>query len=163
MDQHVVESLTNMRKAGLRTDTYMFPCRGKNATAQVNEMIDKIPGNLYDRIWIDIETNPSSGCSWNDHDAESNCQFTLELVKAVRARGKPVGIYASKYMWGTIYKSYTACPQAAFEVPLWYPHYDDNPSFSDFSEFGGWKAPTIKQYHNTMSFCGLSIDRNYMP
>jgi hypothetical protein len=27
-------------KAGLSTDVYMFPCRGKNATLQVNELID---------------------------------------------------------------------------------------------------------------------------
>ena len=73
MDKNVVQSLKNMREAGLETDTYMFPCRGKNAAAQVNEMIDNIPGNLYGRIWIDIETNPSAGCSWNDHDGPSNC------------------------------------------------------------------------------------------
>lgn len=27
-------------KAGLSTDVYMFPCRGKNATVQVNELVD---------------------------------------------------------------------------------------------------------------------------
>ena len=66
-----------MKAAGLQTDTYMFPCRGKNATAQVNEMIDNIPGNLYDRIWIDIETNPSAGCTWSGYTSEQNCKFTL--------------------------------------------------------------------------------------
>ena len=28
---------------------------------------------------------------------------------------------------------------------LWYAHYDNNPSFSDFSPFGGWSKPAIKQ------------------
>lgn len=163
MDQHAIQSLNNMRAAGLRTDVYLFPCRGKNATSQANEMIDKIPGGLYDKVWIDIETNPSPGCSWADFDADSNCQFTLELIKAIKARGKPVGVYASRYMWGSIFKSYTACPQASFEVPLWYPHYDSNPSFDDFVEFAGWKAPAIKQYHGTSDLCGISVDRNWMP
>ncbi len=36
MDTHAVQSLTNIKAAGLRADTYMFPCRGKNATAQAN-------------------------------------------------------------------------------------------------------------------------------
>lgn len=36
MDTHAVASLTNIKAAGLKADTYMFPCRGKNATAQVN-------------------------------------------------------------------------------------------------------------------------------
>ena len=30
-------------------------------------------------------------------------------------------------------------------MPLWYAHYDNNPSFSDFSPFGGWKEPYAKQ------------------
>ena len=31
-DVHAVKSLTNMKAAGLKADTYMFPCRGKNAS-----------------------------------------------------------------------------------------------------------------------------------
>lgn len=36
MDTHAVQSLTNIKAAGLKADTYMFPCRGKNATAQAD-------------------------------------------------------------------------------------------------------------------------------
>jgi len=64
LDHNTIDSLTNIKAAGLQADTYMFPCRGKNATAQVNEMVDNIPRDLYDRIWVDIETNPSAGCTW---------------------------------------------------------------------------------------------------
>ena len=32
VDTHAVQSLTNIKAAGLKADTYMFPCRGKNAT-----------------------------------------------------------------------------------------------------------------------------------
>lgn len=35
IDANAVKSLTNIRAAGLLSDIYMFPCRGKNATAQV--------------------------------------------------------------------------------------------------------------------------------
>ena len=51
----------------------MFPCRGKIANHQVDEMIANIPGNLYGMVWIDVETNPSPGCSWNGYSGESNC------------------------------------------------------------------------------------------
>lgn len=36
IDTHAVQSLRNVQSAGLATDIYMFPCRGKNATAQVD-------------------------------------------------------------------------------------------------------------------------------
>lgn len=36
IDHNAVQSLTNAKSAGLATDVYMFPCRGKSGTAQVD-------------------------------------------------------------------------------------------------------------------------------
>lgn len=36
VDANVVQGLKNAKAAGLITDIYMFPCRGKSATAQVD-------------------------------------------------------------------------------------------------------------------------------
>jgi len=36
IDTTATASLTNAKSAGLTTDIYMFPCRGKSATAQVD-------------------------------------------------------------------------------------------------------------------------------
>jgi hypothetical protein len=36
LDANAIQSLTNIKNAGLKADVYMFPCRGKNATAQAN-------------------------------------------------------------------------------------------------------------------------------
>jgi len=36
LDTNAAANLQNARAAGLATDVYMFPCRGKNATTQVN-------------------------------------------------------------------------------------------------------------------------------
>ena len=163
MDHNAVQSLKNMKMAGLETDVYMFPCRGKNAIAQVNEMMSSIPESHYKKIWVDIETNPSPGCSWKDFDTTSNCQFTMDLLSQIKANGKPAGIYASRHMWAAIFGSETNCYQAATGVPLWYPHYDNNPSYNDFQAFGGWKTPSIKQYQGTTNICGASVDRNWTP
>lgn len=36
------------------------------------------------------------------------------------------------------------CGSKSFSsLPLWYPHYDNNPSFSDFQSFGGWSSPML--------------------
>jgi hypothetical protein len=34
-------------------------------------------------IWLDIETNPSSGCTWNQGSGDSNCEFVKELITAI--------------------------------------------------------------------------------
>ena len=57
VDTHAVSSLQNAKAAGLITDIYMFPCRGKSASAQVDQMVAAISGSLYGMVWIDVETN----------------------------------------------------------------------------------------------------------
>ena len=44
-----------------------------------------------------------------------------------------------------------------------YAHYDQNPSFSDFSSFGGWYKPTIKQYEGDATVCNVDIDEDWYP
>ena len=162
VDSHAVAGLQAAKAAGLITDIYMFPCRSKSATAQVNEMVAAISGSLYGMVWIDVETNPSSGCSWSGHDAASNCAFITETINAIKAHGKVPGIYASVSMWESILGSRNACGGVASQQ-LWYAHYDNNPSFSDFASFGGWSKPAIKQYVGDTTLCGAGIDYNYYP
>lgn len=47
--------------------------------------------------------------------------------------------------------------------PLWYAHYDNNPSFSDYSKyaFGGWSTPSIKQYLGDTTLCSVGVDLNF--
>jgi|JI9StandDraft_2_1071091.scaffolds.fasta_scaffold189818_2 GH25 family lysozyme M1 (1,4-beta-N-acetylmuramidase) len=161
VDSNIVSNLNNARAAGFTPDIYMFPCRGKSATSQVDTMISAISSNLYGKVWIDVETNPSPGCGWGS-DHTTNCNFLTELVDRVKHHGKSVGIYASKYMWQGIMGSFTACPALGSE-DLWYAHYDNNPSFSDFSSFGGWKTPHVKQFQGTSTLCGAGVDKNYKP
>ena len=83
------------------------------------------------------------------------------MVNAKKS-GKKVGIYASNYMWNSIMGGATKCTKFV-DLPLWYAHYDGNPSFTDFKPFGGWISPTIKQYKGTTSMCSASVDLNYHP
>lgn len=162
VDSHAVQGLNNAKSAGMITDIYMFPCRGKSATAQVDEMMAAIPSNLYGMVWIDVETNPSSGCSWSGHDGTSNCQFIMDIINRIKAKGKNCGIYATSYMWQNILGGRGNCAQAA-GVQLWYAHYDGSASFSDFSSFGGWSKPNIKQYQGDTTLCGAGVDKNFYP
>lgn len=110
----------------------MFPCRGKNPQAQVDEIFAAINSSLFEEVWIDVITNPSPGCSWNGYDADSNCQFLTDIGNAIKAKGKLPGTYSTKYMWQSIFGSFTGCSAVASSNKLWYAHYDGVPSFSDF-------------------------------
>ncbi len=62
-------------------------------------MIKGLEGSNYGKIWLDIETNPSHGCSWDANTFKQNCDYIEELVDAIKAAGRSPGIYASHYMW----------------------------------------------------------------
>jgi hypothetical protein len=125
-------------------------------------MINAIHSSLYGTVWIDVETNPSSGCSWSGHDGASNCQFLTDILNRVKSHGKDVGIYASYYMWQSIFGNAKACTTVAGHQ-LWYAHYDGKASFEDFTAFGGWSKPNIKQFQGTTTLCGAGVDKNYHP
>lgn len=174
IDVDAPENIRQSNQAGLSTDVYMFPCRGKNATIQVNELIvylNKIAdfrntSSMFDyqagTIWLDIETNPSTGCSWGQGTPDSNCQFTRDLIGAIEANGRAVGVYASGYMWNQIYGGKEQC--AVFGAyPLWYAHYDGKEDFGDWeaNKFGGWSRPTIKQFAGDSPECGFKVDLSF--
>jgi len=142
--------------AGMETDVYFFPCRGKAANSQMDEFTSFAKGMGFGKVWFDIETNPSSGCGWGSN-TQSNCQYMADLIAGAKKGGFQVGIYSSATMWSTIMGSCTS----AKEEPLWYAHYDHNPSFSDFKAFGGWSTPTIKQFSDGPAVCGVDMDHNY--
>lgn len=58
--------------------------------------------------------------------------------------------------------SRSACAKFT-DVPLWYAHYDNVASFSDWSSvsFGGWSKPAIKQYKGDTTLCGAGVDLNF--
>ena len=145
----------------LNMQFYLFPCKSKSASAQVDQMVAAVASNLYGMIWLDIEINTSPGCGWGT-DYESSCKFVEELISRIKYHGKVPGIYASSYMWQSIMGGVSKCPSVA-SAPLWYAHYDKSPSFSDFKPFGGWTKPNIKQFEGTSSLCGASVDKNYYP
>jgi GH25 family lysozyme M1 (1,4-beta-N-acetylmuramidase) len=162
VDTNCPHTIYNAQAAGVNDiDVYLFPCAGQSASAQVNSMysyLDQFNAtDKYGTIWMDIETNPSRGCGWGS-DTGSNCQFIAELLSAAANVGKRAGIYASQYMWSQIAGS--DCTVGA-QHPLWYAHYDGNPSFSDFRPFGGWSHPTIKQYADSGAGCGVGADLNF--
>lgn len=163
VDPNVKASLQNAQDAGIYfTDVYMFPCRGKSAADQANELIDYLgEDTFYGYIWVDVETNNSPGCGWTK-DFQSNCKFLGDVVAQITKRGKSPGIYASTYMWTQIMGDKDACKDFS-ALPLWYAHYDGAQSFSDFSSFGGWEKPNYKQYKGTTSLCGTSVDLNWYP
>eukprot|EP00658_Telonema_sp_P-2_P007858 TRINITY_DN12929_c0_g1_i2.p1 TRINITY_DN12929_c0_g1~~TRINITY_DN12929_c0_g1_i2.p1 ORF type:complete len:214 (+),score=67.30 TRINITY_DN12929_c0_g1_i2:188-829(+) len=157
VDPAAAPNIRNAKAGGIPyTDVYHFPCSfGQSAAAQVASDINAV-GRIFGTMWFDIETNPDSRCAWRS-DKEENCKFLGELISAGHANGIKMGVYASVYMWESIMGSCTV----GSSLPLWYAHYDGRKTFSDYTRFGGWSKPSIKQYGDSVGICGINADADW--
>ncbi|KRX01186.1 Glycoside hydrolase, superfamily [Pseudocohnilembus persalinus] len=161
LDTNAYGSLSSCKAQGLITDAYHFPCVNKvSATQQANDSYNALH-SVVGTFWIDVESNPSSGCGWTSN-INTNCQFLKDLVNAYKAKGALVGIYGSYYQWESIFGAAGNCPYFS-NLPLWYAHYDNSQTFSDFRSFGGWTKPAMKQYVGDTTVCSTGVDLNWYP
>jgi len=137
----------------------MFPCRTCSASAsdQVTQAVNYLKQNSveFGTFWFDIE---GPGTYWPS-DTASNADWMAEAIQTANNLGVTIGIYTSASQWVPIMGDWTG----GSPYPLWYAHYDNDPSFSDFSPFNGWTKPAIKQYQGTTSVCGASVDLDWYP
>ncbi|KAI7874951.1 glycoside hydrolase [Lichtheimia hyalospora FSU 10163] len=163
LDNACAKNYANAVAGGFdQIDLYMFPCTGrstcKSPADQVNEMVGHMNSNKMKigTLWLDVEVDPQS----NNWPSASEAQSTLkEFKSAFDATGLKWGVYASQSQWTTITGSKDWVLDSS--VPLWYAHYDEALNFNDFSPFGGWSKPTIKQYAGSQSFCSANWDKNF--
>lgn len=154
VDPNVVQNIKNARAGGQsNVDVYLFPCVPcGNPATQATDLVTAIKGQNYGMIWIDVEPY-----AWSSNQA-SNQDFITKIANQLKSLGQHVGIYSSYYNWQSIVGlGWTGMSS----YPLWYPHYDNNPSFSDFTAFGGWKSPSIKQYSGDKTLCNVGVDLNF--
>nr|QNJ46226.1 GH25 muramidase [Thermomucor indicae-seudaticae] len=165
VDPNCYSNYKNAKAAGFTSvDIYMFPCTGrstcKSPATQVQEIVDYVGAHkmIVGTLWLDVEVDSAA----NNWPSTSEARSTLRAFKtALDKSGWKWGVYSSKSQWTRITGSASWVLDPS--VPLWYSHYDDTLSFSDYPShaFGGWSKPTIKQYTGDASFCSASWDKNY--
>jgi len=162
-DPDAPANLNNALSAGMSpVDVYMFPRpKGASGVSQATSLWNNLQNtNFNGTIWFDVEQESPY---WSTQSA--NQKFFNDVVNTLQGFGASVGIYSSKSQWIEIMGSSF---QGGSNLPLWYAHYDNSKSFSDFGKsaigpFGGWSTPTMKQYQGDQSACGCNTDFNFAP
>jgi len=163
VDSAVCTTLNNAKNAGIPyRETYLFPCPtcSSSASTQVQTLVNYLNTNCKSswdgRVWLDIE-----GSQYWLGSTSSNKNWYQQLVDACNQYAPSCGVYTSSSQWQEIFGS-TSYSYGS-NLPLWYPHYDNNPSFSDFKAFAGWTTPYMKQYAGDVTACSVGVDKNYCP
>jgi GH25 family lysozyme M1 (1,4-beta-N-acetylmuramidase) len=160
VDPACAASVAAAHQGGLKAvHAYMFPCpKCGDPEGQVKTLLTHFKENQVNvtRLWLDIE-----GTAYWPTSATDSQAIYRALVDACTSLGLVCGVYSNQNEWSSIFGS------AAFSygatLPLWYAHYDGQPTFDDFIPFGGWGRPTIKQFNDQGAKCGVSYDLNWSP
>jgi len=157
LNSHFAAAYQGAKSAGLQVDAYAFlcnQCHGNDPSGSIKEISSYFSQNgiSIGNLWIDVEQ--CNGC-WGS--VTTNAQFVVSTVQNAKAAGLPVGIYTSVGEWPQTVGNLNSLSS----FPLWYAHYDNNPSFSDFTSFGGWSSGVMKQYQGNTQQCGVSVDLDY--
>jgi hypothetical protein len=170
-------NINNAWNAGFaHVDGYIFPCYScGNPEQQVTDTVNylkshsieftkagELPmstkdgnstvGVSYGMLWFDIE-----GTGYWSSSASNNINFLQRMVNQGKSLGVNMGIYSSSSQWSPIMGGTSQFAS----LPLWYAHWDAGLTMSDYSPFGGWSKPAMKQYAGDVSFCSAGWDKNY--
>jgi GH25 family lysozyme M1 (1,4-beta-N-acetylmuramidase) len=164
VDPTAAANLRNAHLAGFKyTDVYHVPCAfAIDPVIQVWTTVDALHSLNFGTLWITVEPNPDPACGWSTQPV-ANCNFLSAMINAAAAAGQATGIYTSRADWGAIMGGCEV--GAANTLPLWYANFDYKPSFDDYKPFGGWAAPSIKQYWDSVGIncAGLAAAADWYP
>ncbi|CAG9314782.1 unnamed protein product [Blepharisma stoltei] len=149
LDPNAIQNIKNAISGGQKqVDVVLYPCFPcGNAQGQATVLVDSLRGQKYANIWIAVQ-----GSQWSS-TVGNNQLFFEDMADAILTLGKKFGIYTSANDWGNIMGDYSYYSGS----PLWYYHYNNVQSFSDFQPFSGWTAPTLKQYNASSTLCGTNV------
>jgi len=156
VDPNVLTNIHNAHASGIKeVDVYIFPCFPcANPKKQVQDTIEHLKNEQYGVIWVDVEEY-----QWGK-DKAANRKFLEEMFDELDKTNKKVGIYTNWHEWDVIVgNDWTR----AAKYYLWYPHWDKDPSFKDFRQFGGWTKPYRKQLTCDTYFCNEKFLQDYEP
>jgi GH25 family lysozyme M1 (1,4-beta-N-acetylmuramidase) len=155
VDPNGVHSVANAWAAGIsHVDIYIYPswtC-GWSASNQVDQCIDSMGSIPFGQLWFDIESGGAAG-----PDTDHNWLVAAVNQAVGRLGHARVGIYSSKYGWSVAMGNYGGFSS----FPIWYAHYDNNPSFGDWQDFAGWTSPAMKQFAGDANVCSFDVDLNW--
>ncbi len=138
--RHAEQQIEAFLKFGIEVEAYVYMLLDGDVDARVRRADALLDGHEIGRLWIDAE-DTTSGLTPTDVVAK----LQTAINTAISLNHK-TGIYTGSWWW----KPYTNNSKAFRFYPLWYAHYNDKATLDDYTPFGGWARPHMKQYKETL-------------
>lgn len=146
--QHSIDQLRSALDNGCTLGGYVWLYHNIDVRQQIDSAISVLPlGIAIPILWIDVERYTDGSIpTWHE---------VVDAVRYATEQYGQAGIYTGKWVWDIL-----GNPIGLGHIPLWYSHYDIQPTLKLPSPFGGWTEAVGHQY--TSDPVDLNIfDRKY--
>ncbi|KAK6757970.1 hypothetical protein RB195_015659 [Necator americanus] len=161
-DTNAVNNIRNANKAGLGSEVFMKPQPRsvKKGSQQFMEMYDGLRQGAIKvkTVWVQV----TSPIEWSP-DTKANINFLNDLLSTAKSYGIAIGLYTNVYDWTQI----TNGASASEGTMLWYwnvngngPNGETPANFHDFRPFAKFTNPTVKQFAQVETVCGVTVNRD---
>jgi hypothetical protein len=141
-------------KADLDVQLYIYFYTGVPIMREIQKALEVIRRTGLERpmVWMDFEDTSTDDTLSRDVGWIERTMFRCGQEFGV---GR-IGIYTSRGWW----ERYTGNNTEYSIFPLWDANWDNQADLTAFTPYGGWTAPTMKQYAGDRDLWGMKVDFN---
>ncbi|EPB79165.1 hypothetical protein ANCCEY_01804, partial [Ancylostoma ceylanicum] len=162
-ESSVCQSIWNAKQADLGVEVFMTPTRPSfnDGAEQFDQLYKGLQGCQINvaSVWLQVV----SPVDWM-FQPQASVDFINQVIAQANNYGVNIGIYTSQKEWMEI--TYGTNDLYA-PTRLWYwnvnspgPLGETPANFSDFSAFGPWTSPVVKQFGQGIPICGHTVNRD---
>ena len=118
-----------------------------------NDIAINLPAFFTGIVWFNILNGDAL---WID-PVEHRIPYLEELVRICAKYNIKAGISTSLEDWEGVMGHLTATSSLLTQLPLWYDDFSINPNFLGYNHFGGWAAPSMKEFQINQFLCNMYI------
>jgi hypothetical protein len=135
MRQIARQQLETALSAGASVSGYVWGYWGEEPQQYIQYVMDLYEWAPLRMVWLDAEDT-------NGATPGVVVPWLTAASEGIRARAHAPGIYTGSWFW----RPYTDDSTALRQLPLWYAHYDIEPTLLLPDPFGGWVRALGHQY-----------------
>ncbi|KAL6733471.1 hypothetical protein Aduo_004116 [Ancylostoma duodenale] len=160
VSQYAIDNIRSANSEGLGTEVYMElqPKSSKTGAQQFDEMYGTLRNANINLRSVWVQASVPMPNYWYTNTTLNN-NFLNSILSRASQYGLSIGVYTSANDWSEITGNATIS-----NAMLWYWNtysLESPANFDDFRPFGGWTAPSVKQFGRVEMVCGVPANRDF--
>ena len=157
VDPNARANVIAANRVGMAVNVFIRPCMECNIKPNeiVLKVIKELKGTVYYSIIVMIQHD-----DWSPNQT-ANCNYLKAMIAEIKRNEKNEAVGANSEVWNTVMGKNCLIGKDVKNL-MWEEH-DEEKDIKNFKPFGGFTAPTSKEYAGSVNVCEHVVDLLYLP